>query len=96
MTPTPSLEISGTIYAETKHQIQDERITYLDQSFTFLLEMPANFLTISIINSVGNFSCGRNSVDGMATRCGMDGPGIQIRWRDIFCVVQTNAKDHQQ
>lgn len=58
--------------------------------------MPANFLTISIIISVHNLSCGRNSVDGIATRCGKDGPGIQPRWGDIFCAVQTGANDHTQ
>lgn len=96
MTPTRSLGTSGTIHAETRRHIQEEHITYLDQRFIFVLVVPANFLTINVINSVYNLSCGRNSVDGIETRCGMDVPGIQLRWGDIFCVVETGANDHPQ
>jgi hypothetical protein len=96
MTPKHSLETSSSIHAETRRHIQEERITYRDQRFTFMLAMLANFLTISIIISVHNLSCGRNSADGIATRCGMDGPGIQIRWCNIFCAVQTDTNNRPQ
>ena len=96
MTSTRSLETSDTIHSETRHHIQEERITYHDPRFIFVLVIPDNFLTINIINSVHNLLFGRNSVDGIATRCGMDGPGIQFRWGDIFRAVQTGANDHSQ
>jgi len=58
--------------------------------------MPVNFLKINIINSVYNLSCGTNSVDGIATRCRIEGPGLQPRLGDIFCAVHTGSIDYPQ
>jgi hypothetical protein len=35
------------------------------------------------MNSYGS-SCGPGSVDGVATASGLDGPGIESRWGEIF------------
>jgi hypothetical protein len=40
-------------------------------------------------NCIIKFVC-RNSVAGIATRCGLDGPGIESRWLPGFAPVQTS------
>jgi len=46
---------------------------------TQVLQLNTHFTTISVSN------VGRDSFVGITTFCGLDGPGIELRWGEIFC-----------
>jgi hypothetical protein len=50
---------------------------------------------IGIYNNKTNFIVGRDGVEGITTRCGLDGPGMESRWRiDFSTLVQIGPGAH--
>ena len=52
----------------------------MDWKFKVYKSLPV----ISILNKVNKLLCGPGSVDSIATAYGLDGPGIDSRWGEIF------------
>ena len=47
--------------------------------------MVANGISGTLYYRVILCLCGLGSVVGIATACGLDGPGIKSRWSEIYC-----------
>ena len=62
--------------------LNQSRISIVDTSFCNLL-LTAFWVVIGTFQ-VRTTSCGPGSVVGIATAYGLDGPGIETRWGEIF------------